>query len=193
MHFITFVVTDAKPTEDVLAAALEPFRPSWEGGNGKWDWWKLGGRYTGLLIPDDPENDSITGGCAITPIEARMAEHDAEAGLQTKHHGRTGPGVDALRFYDIKELLAGIPAAVVIGGQWYAPPPAPELMARGTLRKLQQIAPGFSPPPRDDAAEFDKKCEEQEADICAWWLGEIKPRLDRCCGGTWLAVVDCHV
>jgi hypothetical protein len=193
MHFITYVVTDEKPTEDVLAAALEPFGPSWEGGIGKWDWWKLGGRYTGLLIPDDPENDSITGRYAITPIEARMAEHDAEAGLQTKHHGRTGPGVDALRFCDIKESLAGIPAAVVMGGQWYEVPTSPELMVRGLLRKLQQIAPGFSAPPRDDAAGFDNKCEEQETAVRAWWEGEIGPRFDRGCGGNWLAVVDCHV
>jgi hypothetical protein len=122
-----------------------------------------------------------------------MAEHDAEAGLQTKHHGRTGPGVDALRFCDIKESLAGIPAAVVIGGQWYEVPTSPELMARGTLRKIQELHPGFSPPPRDDAAEFDNTCEEQEAAICAWWEDEIKPLLNRCGGGTWLAVVDCHV
>jgi hypothetical protein len=192
MHFIAFVVTDQKPTEDVLAAALEPFRPSWEGGAGKWDWWKLGGRYTGLLIPKDPGNDSITGGYAIQPIEVRMAEHNAEAGLQTKHHGRTGPGVDALRFCDVKELLSG-PAAVVIGGQWYEAPTAPELMARGMLRKLQELHPGFSPPPLDDAAEFDNKCEEQEAAICAWWEDDIKPMLNRCCGCYWLAIVDCHV
>jgi hypothetical protein len=32
MHFIAFVVTEEKPTEDVLAAALEPFGP--RGGRG---------------------------------------------------------------------------------------------------------------------------------------------------------------
>ena len=186
MHFIVFVVTDEKPVEDVLAAALEPFRPSWEGGAGKWDWWKLGGRYTGLLIPKDPKNDSITGGYAITPIEARMATRD------TRHHGRTGPGVDALRFCDIKEQLSG-PAAVVIGGQWHEAPTSPELMVLGTMRKLQELHPGGPRWPLENDPEFDKKCEEQEAAICAWWEGEIKPLLNRRCGCTWLAVVDCHV
>jgi len=51
MHFSLLVVTSVPPTKEVLTSALAQFSESEEGddSNSKWDWWELGGRWSGLL------------------------------------------------------------------------------------------------------------------------------------------------
>jgi hypothetical protein len=66
MHFAVAVVTNERPTDAMLAAALGPFGPA-AGAGAKWDWWALGGRYTGALCRFSsrgpcPIQDTITNG-----------------------------------------------------------------------------------------------------------------------------------
>jgi len=109
MHFIAFVVTNEKPTEAVLAAAMAPFGPDVLGDDHKWGWWGLGGRYTGLLIPHNIANTIKGKPDAMPPWERR------DDGLRGP--GKTGPGVDALQHSNLKYPYfdtGGFPAAVVI-------------------------------------------------------------------------------
>jgi hypothetical protein len=45
MHFITFVITEEKPTQEILHAKLDKFIRV----PGRLDWFTLGGRYTGQI------------------------------------------------------------------------------------------------------------------------------------------------
>jgi hypothetical protein len=49
MHFAVAVVTQEKPTESMLADALAPFGPA-GAAEAKWDWYALGGRFSGHLL-----------------------------------------------------------------------------------------------------------------------------------------------
>jgi hypothetical protein len=59
MHFSLLVITDQKPDEAQLASLMAPFCE--EGSeieeNQKWDWYQLGGRWTGHFDGYDPETD----------------------------------------------------------------------------------------------------------------------------------------
>lgn len=66
MHFLATVLvpSDAPITEDAVAAVLAPYEERWEGGDdeaikhGFWDWWVIGGRWTGAWAPGyDPTTD----------------------------------------------------------------------------------------------------------------------------------------
>lgn len=62
MHYSVLVVTDRPPTEKLLASKLR----RWECK--KWDWFQLGGRYSGRLAPDydpteDPANKEVCSLC----------------------------------------------------------------------------------------------------------------------------------
>lgn len=57
--------TTRDDAHDLVAAALEPFREEWHEGptedegwfSGFWDWWCIGGRYTGRYSEYDPLQD----------------------------------------------------------------------------------------------------------------------------------------
>jgi len=60
-HFAVLVVTDRKPTQDELSRIMQPYHEyvgRITNPNAKWDWWTVGGRWTGMLSPVyDPEGD----------------------------------------------------------------------------------------------------------------------------------------
>ncbi len=71
MHFFGIVLVEGpllrSEAEAVVAPLLEPFR-SIDGGAGKWDSWRIGGRYTGALATGydplkDPMNYEPCGKC----------------------------------------------------------------------------------------------------------------------------------
>ncbi len=110
MHFAVLVVTKDKPTKDVLAGALAPWRPQ-AGDNARWDWHALGGRYRGML------NATYT-----TKFLVGEPEYpDDEPGLQLWHDPRGG--VDALRRRDWHSFAIYVPRVVVFhderAGCWW--------------------------------------------------------------------------
>jgi len=58
-HFLVLVVLDELPRVDLweprVAQALEPFRETEHNPDSKWDWWKLGGRWSGSLLSAGPQ------------------------------------------------------------------------------------------------------------------------------------------
>lgn len=111
MHYLTIVVLPPGPVDDVGKAvntALAPFDEEleveeyeedgekyWSNPAGLWDWWQIGGRWTGHLYPDyDPAQDP------------RNQEYDRNGKLQPKwptqwaaYHG------DVARLGDVRHIL----------------------------------------------------------------------------------------
>jgi hypothetical protein len=71
MHYSVLAITKEKPTEESLAELMEPF-----GDGQKWDWYQVGGRWTGVLGGYDPEKDP-----------ANIEECDLCAGTGTRPGG----------------------------------------------------------------------------------------------------------
>lgn len=59
MHFCLFIITKNCPTEEELNRLLAPYNEETaDDENSKWDWWQIGGRFSGRLSKDyDPEKD----------------------------------------------------------------------------------------------------------------------------------------
>jgi len=177
VHFITFVVTEEKPTVEMVAKTLEPFRETQENPYGHWDWFALGGRYTGLLIPHNIEN-TLTSGPALEPEEAFMGRLSEETGVQFTRPQHTGPGVDALQCGNLAEYPT--PDAVVVAGEWHEPP-AWLIVLRmhelgidlGTLMSAEELA---------TAREMMQQ-----------WAVEVKGLIGANCCQCWLSIVDCHI
>lgn len=47
--------TRRETIEEIITMALKPFEEG--SGGGEWDWWQIGGRWTGCLTGYDPEAD----------------------------------------------------------------------------------------------------------------------------------------
>lgn len=134
MHFMAFVVTQEKPTEVVLAAALDSFGHSEKGGEDHWDYYCLGGRYARRLIP--------YGGAEMSETERRFVEFLSEAMdlTLTRPGPEPSPGVDALQICNLQELQHGtVPYVLIVGDCWHECPVFPgalchaNRMARGWL------------------------------------------------------------
>jgi len=52
MHYVALVISEQRPIPEVLHKALGPFGPE---GKGRFDYYVLGGRYRGNLIPHYPQ------------------------------------------------------------------------------------------------------------------------------------------
>jgi hypothetical protein len=60
MHYSNLVVVpdDGRDPKEHVDRILEPHNEELDGGGGWWDWYQVGGRWTGLLVPGyDPEKD----------------------------------------------------------------------------------------------------------------------------------------
>jgi hypothetical protein len=58
-HFVVWVLTEG-PDDDRVADLLAPYDENgeWFADGSRWDWWVVGGRWTGMLDPDyDPRED----------------------------------------------------------------------------------------------------------------------------------------
>ena len=56
-HFSVLVVTEKKPDEKLLHKLFAPYEENGENEKQKWDWYQVGGRWTGHLSDYDPEKD----------------------------------------------------------------------------------------------------------------------------------------
>lgn len=162
MHFPVLVISEQKPTEKVLGEILAPFMPE------KFDWWTLGGRYTGNLTPFDFDN-TITGGDTDLPAgEEMLVQMIAEAsnGKSTLErpscYGR-GNGVDALQLSNLKSGFAFL--RVVMNGKFLEAPIAPE-----------------------DMFSIGKPLGRKSRKQAERWFSELPIVYD----DQWAAVVDCH-
>lgn len=186
MHHLAFVVTTEKPTEELLAKTLEPFRCSVDNPDGPLDWFALGGRYTGNIMACPHADSTITGGLVRPAFEMLMEKHDVDD-QQCKWQFRrtTGPGVDAAQFKHIHHPLVR-PVAVVANGQWHQSPDMPDLQAREMSRRY-----GF-PMCEEWETENAGKCDEQLAAYEAGWARMVSEVLDPCGPDDWLSIVDYH-
>lgn len=59
MHFLTYVLVpgSTKNVEKAVAKALAPFQEGELDSRGWWDWYQIGGRWSGCLSEYDPEKD----------------------------------------------------------------------------------------------------------------------------------------
>jgi len=83
MHMYALVVIpdDAEDIDAAVTAAMEPYLEEWdeetEAHTGWWDWWTIGGRYSGRLDGYDPttnpENSEPCTLCDATGIRKDMA------------------------------------------------------------------------------------------------------------------------
>jgi hypothetical protein len=106
VHFAVLVVTKDKPTERVLARALRPFGPRTV--RPKWNWYALGGRFSGVLHPLDVA-DTVTGG---------LEYPDDELSQATDPRHKTGSGIAALIRRNL-ECIELAPGVVVWDGRWH--------------------------------------------------------------------------
>lgn len=84
MHAVALVVMPKEATDPdaYVAQAMEPFRESDHGPlTGHWDWWQIGGRWTGALDGYDPNSDPsnvepclICGGSGLRSDAASLGE-----------------------------------------------------------------------------------------------------------------------
>lgn len=70
-HYSLLVITDSKPTESVLAGIMLPWQEVPGNEDSKWDWYQIGGRWSGALDPSydpatDPRNIETCNLCAGT-------------------------------------------------------------------------------------------------------------------------------
>jgi hypothetical protein len=174
MHFPAFVITPDKPTRESLEEALAPTAHRRE-----FDWWGLGGRFSGNIIPLDYADTVITGGDDIPDMELAlmtMVEKTGD-GVEMKRSARRGAGVDAARLDNIKGFDAG-PIAVVVDKEWLNCPIFP---VGPMLRALGG---------RDDRPEAERLEEERAMND---WNRKVDKILNAQPGSSWLSIVDCHV
>jgi hypothetical protein len=170
VHFITFVLTEEKPTQEVLAKALEPFRETPENRYSHWDWFALGGCFAGLLIPHNIKS-TLSAGAASEPGEAYLRWRSEESQY-------TDPGVDALQCGNLAEYPT--PDAVVVDGEWYEP--EARLIALrmhelgidlGTLMSAEELAAAH--------------------ELTQQWAEDVKGLIGATGRQCWLSIVDCHI
>jgi hypothetical protein len=108
MHFAVAVVTQDKPTDSVLADTLAPFGPL-TAAEAKWDWYALGGRFSGHLFSRDFA-ETVTGGPEYPDDELSVTPYPLS---------NLGSGVDAVQCGSL-EAITSLPIGVVINGFWHA-------------------------------------------------------------------------
>jgi hypothetical protein len=114
VHFAVAVVTKERPTEARFAAALNPFGPT-AGGAARWDWWALGGRYTGALC-----RFSSFGLCPIEYTITNEVEFPDDELTSFPPPSVPAGGVDAIQNRYAKEyMVLWTPRALLIDGQWH--------------------------------------------------------------------------
>jgi hypothetical protein len=169
VNFAAFVITDKKPTPEVLEKTLVLFGPHHQG---HWLEWTLGGRYTGNLIPIDRENTATGARPELTDFEKRRDIY----GLPTRRQERTGPGVDALQRKNLASVNeAFLPHAVVLQGQWHA----------CEVFSVEALA-------RDLGLEVLAEEREAECAAIARWSAKFEAMMQEIPAENWISVIDCN-
>jgi hypothetical protein len=184
MHFFIFVITSWPPTEQVLNTVLAPFYPE------KLDWHTLGGRYTGLLIPHRAAKTMI-GGSRAPEIEQRYDAIDQLVGITFRRPGQTGPGVDAVRFGNLKDIHGlSMPRAVVVDDTWHDGSSCPNLQAIGMGIRYGLLSEAAV---EEMMSSVDADVLQKERDSAKVWGEAVHSLLCTADDREWLAVVDCHI
>jgi hypothetical protein len=169
MHFAIAVVTNDKPTESMLADALAPFGPA--GGEPKWDWFALGGRFSGHLFSTDM-TDTITGGPEYP---------DDELSVTSFPVGELGYGVDAVQCGSL-EAITSLPVGVVFDGCWHA-----------TRIFIWQGPEGRCSPYLADIDPAAPYLPWNEGLLAAeQWSRRFREILEGIPSGHWISIVDCR-
>lgn len=183
-HFLTLVITPQKPDDTELAKILSPWYEgdSERNENARWDWWMVGGRWSGFLQLDydpaeDPRNIETCDLCKGT------GKRNDGPGQQQRRidptytcNGCGGKG-KAVKWptqwaqdvpgnqCQIKDLPAGVrpSLAVVHEGKWYE---------RGKMGWFGVV--------------HNEKPDDQWNEEHAKLIKGLPPE-------TWLTVVDCHI
>jgi hypothetical protein len=110
MHAMALVITENKPTKEVLEATFAPFGKRALGCLAKWYWYGLGGRFGGSLIPKI--HNQWKGGQPRGYFLRRNYRHNTP--------GKTELGVDALQMKNFKQCRINCPPrAVLLNGKWH--------------------------------------------------------------------------
>jgi hypothetical protein len=185
VHFILMVVTDEKPTNEVLSTALEPFGPE---GACKWDDWVLGGRWSGRLFALHNQN-TLTGD-RMTKTERSIITWAKSVGLDVRPGTvRTPPipgGVDALQMHNFKEVAFRKTFAVLKDGQWRG------MEERCAIELAANMAAHFSVPESGLLAVIPEEKQRRERDAIKRWDHEWRAIMETVQPEQWIAVVDCH-
>jgi hypothetical protein len=127
-RYSLLVITDEVPTKGSMASLMAPYHD-------QWDWYQVGGRWTGLLTgykPDeDPANIEVCDLCNGTGVRNdTVAQELRREGPTLKCHGCQGKGMRVRWWFapyakdsiQVKELDSkGLPPtlAVLKDGKWY--------------------------------------------------------------------------
>ena len=186
MHFPLFVITDRKPSMEMLESLLQPLRGEVEEG-GRFDCWALGGRYTGQVIPYDLA-DTVTGGPDVGDDELAILRELAGCWNVdlSPPVSKPGTGVDVARFDNIKTLEI-VPDAILINDEWHRN--GSELANLKHLERFpdcrEQVEALLRGPEMEQWVEAEKV-------MLSTWDRRRRNLLDRQAPTAWLAVIDCH-
>jgi hypothetical protein len=172
MHFVTFVITESKPTDALLSDALAPFGPD---GTGRWDAWTLGGRYSGNL-PVKRLEDTMTGGDEIPDSDLALISMLSGEGLRMERSGHLGAGVDAAQIKNVDfDSFRQNPLALVFNGDWHQCPIFP----------VEALAVKLGIPIEEESLEAERTTMRQ-------WDNKLADLLHDVSDDDWLAILDCH-
>lgn len=83
-HFLVYVITGQKPGTAEVGRLLAPYDENLPGNQqAKWDWYQIGGRWSGALTPDyDPAQDPAN--VEVCPICHGSGQRDDELGREAR-------------------------------------------------------------------------------------------------------------
>lgn len=172
MHFVTFVITESKPTDALLSDALEPFGPD---GTARWDDWTLGGRHSGNL-PVKRLDDTLTGGDEIPDSDLALIKMLSGEGLRMERLCQIGPDVDAAQIKNIDfDSFRQRPFALVLRGVWH----------QCQIFPVEALAVKLGLQIEEEALEAERTTMRQ-------WDSKLADLLHDVSDDNWLAIVDCH-
>jgi hypothetical protein len=184
MHRATMVVTEERPVEPVLSAALIPFHDI------KFDWCALGGRYSGGLIAFEGA-ETLTR-AEMAPVEDLLLKMAEEIGVELHIPRASGPGVDAVRKKDFRGwYIQELPRALVLRRKWHEAPPSPIHETVSMMRFLKGRGIACRDPDEFMSSVREEKVLAEQA-LRDKWNTTFLDLLDAVGDDEWLSIVDCH-
>lgn len=187
-HFVVWVLTESGPDDEAVARLLAPYDENgeWFAEGSRWDWWVIGGRWTGMFDPDyDPSRDErntqvcdLCGGSGIRPDAHTFGEEWIK--WSNGCNGCSGKGTrlawslapfdgDRKAVADVDISLVGTPVALVTpDGKWH-----------------ERARMGWFGVTIDDEKGGGEKPEKL-------WEAAVRALFDQHPGAA-VTVVDCHV
>jgi hypothetical protein len=181
MHSLVLLITEKRPTPAVIDKAMKPFCNCKEPGF-HYDWYGLGGRYSGNLEPISPD-EAIVGDATAPKFETRLFEMlsglTTEGGEPITIHStsRKGNGADACQIGNLANI-GGLSCAAFITdhGQHTCP----------TFNFARNLA---AMGVKDNRPELEIA---QETRVLAAWDALVLAVLETTPPDHWLSILDCH-